>query len=135
MGNPAARFLDEMIEHRPGSFKVRHDAVYQRCNDDYVAGFAALHLARFVTDRYRFAAKLVDSDHRWLVNHNAPAAYRDNCARRTHVNGHRIRHQIAQRAEPHERTRFAHERHSGLKMSKVNSEWTERRCPYAIHHL
>src|SRR5260370_37850693 len=97
MRNTTSCLTHEVVEHRARSFKVGHNAIDQRRNDRDVARLSSLHLSRFITDSNNFTGNLVDGDNGRLIDDYASSSYRDYRARRAHIDGHRIRHEIAQR--------------------------------------
>jgi hypothetical protein len=95
VGDSTSGLSHKIVEHRTGPFKVRNDAIDHRSDNRNFASLAAEHSLRFSADSNYLTRDLIHRDHRWLINHYAATAYGDDRTRRSHIDCHRIRNEIA----------------------------------------
>src|SRR5688500_18268888 len=98
-----------MLQHFARPFEICNHSIDQRSDYRNISCFAPLHLACFLTDGNYFTGDFIDSYDRRLIDNNASATHSYDRTRRTHIDRHRIRHEVPESIEPNERTSFTYE--------------------------
>ena len=87
------RFLNEVVEHLLGNFKIRDNTVLHRLNCYDVAGRPSEHLFGILTDGFDPPCCLIDRYNRGLVHDDALRPRIDARVSGAQVNGQVIREQ------------------------------------------
>ena len=103
VGEATAGLADEVVEDLLRALEVGDDAVDQRRDELHVARLAPLHVVGLAPDGDDLARNLVDGDDGRLVDDDAATSHRDDDRRGAEVHGHRVRDQVAEPRERHQR--------------------------------
>jgi hypothetical protein len=95
------RLADEVLKHLLRHFKIGDHPVAHRPDGDDVAGCAAEHLLRVLTNSLDIICHLINSDDRWLAQHYPTPFSVNECVGGTQIDGQVVGTQSGEQGEGH----------------------------------